>query len=328
MRHFITVGELAEFLHCPVIGDKDKRIYGISLYEDSTEDMLTYVPYDKIDNIPEIKAGAILTRSSIGLPLHRNYILTRHDPYALLAQTVQFLIYHELYHVPSQEPPKIAESCKVGRFVTIGNGSVIEADTILSDGVVIGENARIGCECCIGANTVIGSDTVIGDNTDIGACSNIGNENFEYYQTPEKWIKIPVVGNVEIGHDVRISGNAVVEKGTIGTTLIGNYTQIDNLVQVGHEVRIGEHCHIVACVALAGWAEIGDHVTIYGQSAVSNRMTVGSHSVLLARSGVDKHIAENQIVSGFPAQNHQQELRFQAFLRRMFKKGTKGRECE
>ncbi len=326
MKNYITVGTLAEYLHCPVLGNKEKKIYKISLFEESTEDSLTYVPYDKIDRIAEIKAGAILTKASIGLPLHRNYIVTRHDPYALLAQTVQFLIYHELYHVPNQEKPRISASCQIGKFVSIGNGSVIEADTVISDGVVIGENVRIGNDCFIGANTVIGSDTVISDNTDIGACCNIGTENFEYYQTPDRWIKIPAVGRVEIGQSVRISGNVVIEKGTIGITRIGSYSQIDNLVQVGHEVKIGENCHIVACVALAGWAEIGNHVTIYGQSAVSNRIKVGDNAVLLARSGVDKDIAENQIVSGFPAQNHQQEMRFQAFLRKLFKSNLKGRE--
>ncbi len=323
MRNYITVGTLAEYLHCPVLGNKEQKIYGISLWEESTEDMLTYVPYEKIDRITEIKAGAILTRASIGLPLHRNYIVTRHDPYALLAQTVQFLIYHELYHVPSQDKPRISDSCQMGKFISVGNGSVIEAGTIVSDGVVIGENVRIGNDCYIGANTVIGSDTVISDRTDIGCCCNIGTENFEYYQTPEKWIKIPAVGNVEIGQFVRIGGNVVIEKGTVGTTRIGSYSQIDNLVQVGHEVKIGKNCHIVACAALAGWAEIGNHVTIYGQSAVSNRIKIGDDAVLLARSGVDKNIPEHQIVSGFPAQNHQQEMRFQAFLRKLFKSNLK-----
>ena len=326
MKNYITVKELAEYLHCPVLGDKEKKIYGISLFEESTEDMLTYVPYDKIDRIPEIKAGVILTKASIGLSLHRNYIVTRYDPYGVLSQTIHFLIYNGLYHVPSQEQPQISDNCRLGRFISIGNGSVIEADTILSDGVVIGENVRIGSDCYIGANTVIGSGTIIEDNTEIGACCNIGTENFEYYQTPNKWIKIPAVGNVEIGQSVRIGGNVVIEKGTIGTTRIGNCTQIDNLVQIGHEVKIGDNCHIVACVALAGWAEIGNHVTIYGQSAVSNRIKVGNNAVLMARSGVDKDIAENQLVSGFPAQNHQQEMRFQAFLRKLFKSNQKG--CE
>jgi len=326
MEKYITVGELSEYLRCPVLGDSKKKIFGISLPEESSEDTLTYIPYNKIDKITEIKAGAILTKISVGLPLHRNYLITQYDPYAMLAQTVQFLIYHELYGVPSQEKPQISENCKIGRFVSVGNGSVIEDDAVLSDGVVIGENVKIGSGCYLGANTVIGSGTVIGDNTDIGACCSIGTENFEYYQTPDRWIKIPAVGNVRIGQFVKIGGNVVVEKGTIGTTQIGDCTQIENLVQIGHEVKIGKNCHIVACAALAGWAEIGDHVTIYGQAAVSNRIKVGNHTILLARSGVDKDIAENQIISGFPAQNHQKEMRFQAFLRKLFRNSTKRSE--
>ena len=328
MKNFVEVGELAEYLHCSVLGDKNKKICGISLFEESTENELTYVPYDKIDKITEIKAGAILTKASIGLPLHRNYIVTRCDPYALLAQTIQFLIYNGLYDISNQNKPQISERCQLGEFVSVGNGSFIDSNTVLSSGVVIGENVNIGSDCFIGANTVIGSDTVIGDNTEIGACCNIGTENFEYYQTPEKWIKIPVVGNVRIGENVRIGGNVVIEKGTIGTTIIGSNTQIENLVQIGHEVKVGENCHIVACTALAGWAEIGSHVAIYGQSAVSNRIKIGTNTVLLARSGVDKSISENQIVSGFPAQNHKQEMKYQAFLRRLFRRKMKGREIK
>lgn len=328
MNPFITVGELAEHLQCPMLGDRDKKIFGISLYQESDADSLTYIPYDKIGKIEEIEAGAYLTKASIGLPLHRNYIVTRKEPYTVLAQTIQFMIDKQLYKVPSQEPPQISKQCKIGQYVSVGNGSVIQAGTVLAHGVVIGENVRIGENCEIGANTVIGSGTVIGDHTVIGACCNIGTENFEYEQTETEWIKIPVVGRVSIGSNVRIGGNVVIEKGTIGTTVIGSHTQIENLVQIGHEVKIGKHCHIVACVGIAGWAKIGNHVTIYGQAAVGNHVNVGDRTILLARSGVDKNIDDSQIVSGFPAQEHQKEMRFQAFLRRLYKskQETKGSE--
>ena len=326
MSGFVTVGELARHLHCEFLGDGEKKIFGIALPSDSTDDTLTYISPHRIDTISDLKAGAVLTRASIGLPLHRNYIVTRHDPYERLADTIQFLIDCGVYDCIYNSKPNIPVSCTIGEFVSIGNNSCIGDNTVVAPGVVIEPNVKIGSNCIIGPNSVIGKNTLIGDNVVIGACCTIGTENFEYLQTPVKWVKIPVVGNVHIGSNVRIGGNVVIEKGTIGTTRIGNDCQIDNLVQIGHEAVVGENCHIVACVALAGWAEIGNHVAVYGQAAVSNHVKVGNNSVLLARSGVDKDVKEESIVSGFPAQDHQNELRFQAYLRKIFRIHKKGLE--
>ena len=323
---FITVGELAEHLNCPVLGDKNKKIYGISLYHESTEDTLTYIPPDKIDSIPEINAGAILTRSSIGLQLHRNYIITRYDPYLLLADAIKCFIAKGICNQHSEIDCRISDSAVVSGTVSVGKGTFVGDESVLVSGAVIGENVRIGNNCRIGANTVIGDNVVIDDNVSIGSCCCIGTENFEFCKKNNEWSKIPVIGSVHIHNNVIIGGNVVIEKGTIGTTEIGAFTQIENLVQVGHEVKIGKQCHIVACVAIAGWAEIGDNVEIYGQAAISNRVKVGNNSVLLARAGVDKVIKENSVVSGYPAQNHRQEMQFQAFLRRMFRTNMKERE--
>ena len=317
---FVTVQELAEYLNCNVIGDKQKRIYGIALMQDSTEEMLTYVPGRKIDDIKDIRAGVILTRAFVGLPLHRTYIITRHEPYELLADAINYLIDKGLYDIPSNEQPIIHNSAVIAQNVTLGDGTVIGKNTTVSSGVVTGQNVVIGNNCVIGANTVIGSNTVIGDNVIIGSCCAVGTENFEYCKEKQGWSKIPVIGNVHIHNDVIIGGNVVIEKGTIGTTVIGAFTHIENLVQIGHEVKIGQYCHIVACCALAGWAEIGDNVDIYGQAAVSNNVKIGNNAVLLARAGVDKTVRENTVVSGFPAQEHMKEMKFQAFLRKIFRK--------
>lgn len=324
-KPYITVGELADNLNCQVIGDKEKKIFGISLYQDSNDNVLTYVPYKKINLIDSIEAGAIITRMSIGLPLHRNYIIARHDPHEMLADTIDFMIQKGLYCTENHSKPIIYESATINNAV-IGNGSIIGDNTILSHGVVIGENVKIGDNCFIGSNTVIGDNCIIGENASVGACCSIGTENFEYHKFNDGWKKIHAVGSVSVGNNVIIGGNVVIEKGTIGITSIGDFTQIENLVQVGHEVKIGTHCHMVATVAIAGWAEIGNNVDIYGQTAISNYVKVGDNSVLLARTGADKNIAENTVVSGYPAQNHTQELRYQAFLRKLFRKNMKGSE--
>lgn len=323
-KSYITAGEIAEYLNCQILGDKNKKIYGIALYHESSDDKLSYVPYNKISKIEGINAGVILTRSSIGLQLHRNYIVTRKEPYYYLADTIQFMIDRGLYNVKPLNEPNISLTADIANNVAIGNGSVIGDKTIIGHGAFIGENVTIGDNCSIGTNSVIGDNTMIDDEVIIGACCNIGTENFEYCKNNDGWTKIPVVGKVHIQNNVTIGGNVVIEKGTIGTTAIGAYTQIENLVQIGHEVKIGKYCHIVACVAIAGWAEIGNHVDIYGQSAVSN-VKIGDNAILLARTGADKNIPENAIVSGFPAQEHKKELQYKAFLKKLFRDKMKGR---
>ena len=302
---FITAGELAEYLNCKILGDKGKKIYGIALMQDSTENTLTYVMSDKRDRIQHCNAGVILTTASIGLPLYRTYIFTNQEPYYMLNDVICYMMNKGLYCNNENCKTLIADSAVISQNVVIGNGSVI------------GEN------CFIGANTVIGDNTIIEDNVYIGTCCSIGTENFEFCKTEHGWSKIRAIGNVRICHDAFIGGNVVIEKATIGTTLIGAYTQIDNLVEVGHECRIGENCHIVACTALAGWSEIGNNVEIYGQAAVSNNVKIGDGAVLLARTGADKNIPENMIVSGFPAREHKTEMRSQAFLRKLYEKSIK-----
>ncbi|MBQ7433515.1 MAG: UDP-3-O-(3-hydroxymyristoyl)glucosamine N-acyltransferase [Lachnospiraceae bacterium] len=326
---YITVGELANHLNCKVIGDRNKKIYGISLYQESTEDLLTYVPYNKIDSIESIKAGALLTKYSVGLPVYRNYIITRHDPYEVLSETLKYLIEKGICCSENNKSFMISESAVLSENVSIGKGASIGKDTVISAGAVIGKNVSIGKNCFIGENTVVGDYTIIDDDVRIGACCCIGTENFEYIKTKTGWSKIPVVGAVHICDHVMIGGNVVVEKGTIGTTTIGSYTQVGNLVQIGHETKIGAHCHIVACVALAGWTEIGRNVDIYGQAAIGNRAKIGDNAILLARAGVDKNVKGNVMVSGFPAQDHKKEMRFQAFLRELFRmRSRKGCEGE
>lgn len=324
-KPYVTVGELAEHLGCQVLGNKNKKIFEISLYQDSNEDSLTYVPYQKINQIPDIGAGAILTKVSIGLPLHRNYIICKHEPHEMLPDVIAFLIEKGLYGCEISEKPMLSETSEVAETVSIQNGAIIGDHTILSPGVSIGRNVKIGSHCVIGANTVIGDHCTIGDDVQIGTCCSIGTENFEYHKFQDEWRKIPAIGTVSIGNHVRIGGNIVIEKGTIGTTTIGDFTQIENLVQIGHEAKIGIQCHIVSLVAIAGWAEIGNYVDIYGQSAISNHVKIGDHSILLARSGVDKNVDQNMVISGFPAQQHRNELKYQAFLRKLFRKNTKER---
>ena len=166
-KPYVTVGELAEHLGCQVLGNKNKKIFEISLYQDSNEDSLTYVPYQKINQIPDIGAGAILTKVSIGLPLHRNYIICKHEPHEMLPDVIAFLIEKGLYGCEISEKPMLSETSEVAETVSIQNGAIIGDHTILSPGISIGRNVKIGSHCVIGANTVIGDHCTIGNDVQI-----------------------------------------------------------------------------------------------------------------------------------------------------------------
>ena len=180
-NRFITAGELAEHLKCELLGDKDKKIYGIALMQDSTEYTLTYVMSNKKDKIKDINAGVILTMASIGLLLHRTYIITNQEPYYLLNDVICYMIEKGLYGSDEDCKPVIADSAVISQNVVIGNG------------VVIGER------CFIGANTVIGDNTIIEDNVYIGTCCSIGTENFEFCKSGDYVSDVSNVSVCSIG---------------------------------------------------------------------------------------------------------------------------------
>jgi len=132
-------------------------------------------------------------------------------------------------------------------------------------------------------------------------------------------IKIPQIGTVIIEDDVEIYANVCISRATLGATIIGAGTKIDNLTHIAHNCKIGKDCAVVSLVGFAGSVTLGDRVYVAGQVGFSGHQTIGEDSIIMARAGVTKNIPARSIVSGFPAQDHQKELNYKASLRRIAK---------
>jgi UDP-3-O-[3-hydroxymyristoyl] glucosamine N-acyltransferase len=145
----------------------------------------------------------------------------------------------------------------------------------------------------------------------------IGDDGFGFVSLSTGHVKVPHIGTVIIHDDVEIGTNSAVERGTCGATIIGRGTKIGNLVQVGHNVKIGEHCLIVAMSGISGSAVIGNRVTLAGQSGVAGHLTIGDNSVVAARGLVAGDLRPGSFVSGFPARPHKENMRVIAAQRKL-----------
>jgi UDP-3-O-[3-hydroxymyristoyl] glucosamine N-acyltransferase len=198
--------------------------------------------------------------------------------------------------------------CRIEPFVVveqgagIGQGTVIKAHSYVGEGVVIGRDVTIHPHVIIFPGTVIRDHVVIHGNT------VIGKPGFGYVKG-KRFRRIPHSGGVIVNAFVEIGGNVAVDRATIGSTIIGEGTKIDNLVHIGHNVRIGKNCIIMGQVGIAGSARIGDNVTLCGQVGVSDHVRIGNNAVVYAKSAVFKSIPARRVYSGIPAREHKAVLR-------------------
>lgn len=200
----------------------------------------------------------------------------------------------------------------------IDPGARIGADTRIDAGAVIGREAEIGARCHIGANAVIGRGVVIGDDSRIGAnsvishaligarvdiasCVSIGVQGFGFVPGPQGLVRMQQLGRVIIEDGVEIGANSAIDRGATDDTVIGAGTVIDNLVQIGHNVRIGRHCVLSGQAGIAGSSTIGDGVMIGGGTSVSDHLVIGAGARIAGKSGVARDVEPGQAVGGYPA---------------------------
>lgn len=199
---------------------------------------------------------------------------------------------------------KIGSHAKIFPQAYIGENVSIGEHTIVYPHVTILHNVTIGSRCIFHSGTVIGADG-------FGFVPEINESGFVRHY------KIPQVGSIIIEDDVEIGANCCVDRGMLDTTVIKKGTKLDNLVQIAHNVTVGEHTIIVAQAGIAGSATIGNHVILAGRAAVGNHVTVGDGAVVLGRASVTKSVKEKAMVSGFPARDHKEQQKLNALLRQL-----------
>lgn len=320
----MRLGELAKRIKGEVHGDPDLDIVGVKTLEDAGPEHLSFYHNRKyLEAALRSRAGALLVRDPAPFP--GRTLLLHPEPYLALAEIL------EIFYPPSRPQPGVhptavvAPTAVVGAEVSVGPGVVIGEHASIGDRAVIGANCVIGEGCRIGPDTVLHPGVVVEPHCEVGArCILhagvvVGSDGFGFATSKGVHRKVPQVGRVVIEDDVELGANVCVDRATLGETRIGRGTKVDNLVQIGHNVVIGEGCLLVAQTGIAGSSKLGRGVILAGQAGVTGHVTVGDGAIITAKAGAMEDIPPGAMVSGMPARPHRQWLAAQARLYRLEK---------
>jgi UDP-3-O-[3-hydroxymyristoyl] glucosamine N-acyltransferase len=311
-----TLREMAERLQAELIGGGDAVITGVAGIDTAREGQLTFLANPKYAQhlkstraaavlVPPLSAGVHFEHEDLpaGLPLLRHP-----NPYYAFLQALR------IFHPPPPAPePGVDRSARIGQRahladgVHVGPNCVVEDDVSLGTGTVIlagsfvGVRSVLGAGCLIGPNVTILPGCTLGARVRIHPGSVIGADGFGYAPYQGRHHKIPQVGGVTIGDDVEIGACCAIDRATMGQTVVGRGTKIDNLVQIAHNVQIGEDCIIIAQVGISGSTKLGDRVTLAGQVGVIGHIEIGAGAVVAAQSGVGKSVPPGGRLFGSPA---------------------------
>jgi UDP-3-O-[3-hydroxymyristoyl] glucosamine N-acyltransferase len=301
-----TLGELAERLGARLEGDPAKRVRAVAPLESAGPDDLSFVLGPRYARLAgESRAGAIAAPEGIsGL---RGAVLRVAAPQAALITLLR------LFHPePPLEPGThrlawVAEGARVDAAAAVGPFAVVER------GARIGRGSRVSALCFVGEGAELGEDVVlyprvvvrdgvrIGNRVIVHSGAVLGADGFGYAFDGQTHRKIPQVGGVRIEDDVEIGANTTVDRATLGETVIGRGSKLDNLVQVGHNCRIGEDVILVAQVGVSGSSTVGKRAVLAGQVGIADHVEVGAGAILTAQSGVPSNVPAGEIWSGTPA---------------------------
>jgi UDP-3-O-[3-hydroxymyristoyl] glucosamine N-acyltransferase len=318
----LTLGELAERIGADVEGERGRRIAGVRTLADAGPEHLSFLTSAKyLEAARASRAGALLVGRGAALP--GRDLLIAAQPQLALAQLL------ELFHPRPAIRPGIHPTAVVGERCRVDPGAAVGPYAVLGDGVevgagasigphaVIGEGCRIGERSILHAHVVLYAGVRIGAGVEIHAGTVLGADGFGYATAKGVHHKIPQVGTVAIGDDVEIGALSAVDRALLGTTTIGAGTKVDNLVQVGHNVEVGERSILCGQSGIAGSAKLGAGVVLAGQAGVSGHLELGDGVQVAAKSAALETVPKGTAVAGIPAQPIPAWRRQQAAARRL-----------
>ena len=301
-----TLGQLAEALGATLEGDRHRVVTGVASLEQAGPEHVSFLAAAKYLKAATQSAAAALVvdRDVAGL----SQALLRVD--SAQAALIPLL---RLFH---PEPPVatgvhatavVDPGARIDPSASVGAGAVVEA------GAVIGARTRVGALCFVGAGAVLADDVVlhpravvhrgvvVGHRVIVHSGAVLGADGFGYAFDGTAHRKIPQVGGLRIADDVEIGANTTIDRATLGDTVIGRGSKIDNLVQVGHNCEVGEDVILVAQVGVSGSCTIGNRAILAGQVGVADHVTIGERTILTAQSGVPSDVEAGQVMSGTPS---------------------------
>lgn len=327
----VTLRQLAQSLNIEFSGDPELLIHAVSSLPSAMEGNLCFINNKKyIEALASSLCSAVIVPVDLDLQVtpvkvSGKAILRSENPQHHFVKAIKFLAaQNEMPSTGEIHPSaQVSQQATVSEKVNIGALCVIEANAYVGEnsaiaaGCVIGRNSKIGNDCKIHRNVTIGDGVIIGDRCEIQSGAVIGADGFGLVSHEQRWVKIPHLGTVIIEDDVEIGANTTVDRGALDDTVIETGCKLDNQIQVAHNVRIGAHTAIAACVGIAGSATIGRHCQISGAAVVLGHLTIVDHVTITAMSLVTKSIHKAGVYSsGTPllenSQWHKSNVRYKS----------------
>lgn len=302
-----TLKEIAALIEGKVIGDPNIVITGISGIKEASAGDITFLANPKYASLADKTLASAIIASCDAPVLPKPAILTE-NPSLAFVKIVEVFSSH-----PAARPTGVHPSAVLGKNVSLGKNIAIGPYSVIEEGASLGDHTVIYSGCFVGSGTKIGSHALIypnvsireritiGERVIIHSGAVIGSDGFGFVAIKGIHHKIPQIGTVEIGDDVEIGANVTIDRARFDKTMIGSGTKIDNLVQIAHNVVIGENSIIVAQVGISGSTVVGNSVTLAGQAGIVGHITIGDRAVVMAKSGVTKSVAADTMVWGIPA---------------------------
>lgn len=331
----VPIEEIASFAGGAWTGVAGLVIEGVSPLGEAAPNQLSFLSNPKYAGLLDTtRAGAILvSRELSGDPR----FLAVDNPYATMARVVGRWFASRPMPRGISSLASIASTALLGANVAVGPFTTIGENVVLAEGVSVFSNVSIEADSRIGEGSVIHSQvaidygTIIGRRCIIHSGAVIGADGYGFATEGDRHHKIPQIGIVRIEDDVEIGAGTTIDRAALGETVIGEGTKIDDQVMIGHNVKVGRHCLLVAQVGIGGSTELGDHVVVAGQSGFGGHLRIGSRVQVAAKSAVLHDVPDDAKVMGSPAMPFRDFARREALLKRMVKRenkrGPRGSSC-
>ena len=309
-----TVAEIAKHLEAEVIGDASLVLKGFAPADRAQPGDLTFAENENYFVRAEQSAAAAIIVDG-PFTSDRKTIIKVASARVAFAKVLP-LFFPEPVYPPGIHPTavvpasaKVDPTAHIGPYCVLGEGVRVGARCVLQNGNYLGANCQLGEEVYLFPKVTLYANTEIGNRVRIHSGTVIGADGFGYVLDGGTHRKVPQIGNVIIRDDVEIGANVTIDRGALGPTIIGRGTKIDNLVQVGHNVIIGEHCLIVSQTGIAGSSKLGNYVILAGQVGIAGHLKIGNRVSVAAQSGVMHNIPDGEKWLWSPAQPDRQAKR-------------------
>ncbi|HEY4716227.1 MAG TPA: UDP-3-O-(3-hydroxymyristoyl)glucosamine N-acyltransferase [bacterium] len=329
----VTAGTISDRIGADLAGDASVVINNPAPFESASDGDITFAAQPAyLRLLDSSKASAIVVPR--GVECKGKTLLLVDNPLSAFVEVIK-LFHPPKKHNPGLSPWAVVDSTStIEKSVTIyplayvGKNVRIGERTVLYPGVMLLDNVSVGSDCVLYPNCVVYDGCRIGNRVIIHSGTVIGADGFGYYRDESGHRKIPQVGIVDIEDDVEIGANTTIDRAALEKTLIGRGTKIDNLVQVGHNVRTGERCILVSQVGISGSTRIGNDVILAGQVGVADHVNIGDNVIVGGQSGVSGDLAESGRFFGSPAVSYMEWIKYVTILPRLPELRNKIRKLE